>query len=149
MRKRARLARSRNQAMRSEPNLEKRRHEVLSAIVRRYIASGAPVGSKVLAGETPESLSPATIRSVMSQLENEGFLEQPYTSAGRVPTDKAYRYYVDRLMQMVQLTPALAKFIEEKEREFAYGSETILLGVFVDDGVFFSFSNSFSKPSIF
>ena len=113
MRKRARLARSRNQAMRSEPNLEKRRHEVLSAIVRRYIASGAPVGSKVLAGETPESLSPATIRSVMSQLENEGFLEQPYTSAGRVPTDKAYRYYVDRLMQMVQLTPALAKFIEE------------------------------------
>jgi len=85
----------------------------LSAIVRHYIASGLPVGSKTVATETPESLSPATIRSVMSQLEAEGFLEQPHTSAGRIPTDKAYRFYVDRLMQMARLTPALAKFIDE------------------------------------
>jgi heat-inducible transcriptional repressor len=99
--------------MRSEPNLENRRREVLSAIVRHYIAKGLPVGSKTVAGETGESLSPATIRSVMAQLESDGFLEQPHTSAGRIPTDKAYRYYVDRLMQMARLTPALAKFIEE------------------------------------
>jgi heat-inducible transcriptional repressor len=99
--------------MRSEPNLEKRRRDVLSAVVRHYIASGLPVGSKTVASETLESLSPATIRSVMSQLEDEGFLEQPHTSAGRIPTDKAYRFYVDRLMQMARLTPALAKFIDE------------------------------------
>jgi heat-inducible transcriptional repressor len=99
--------------MRSEPNFEKRRREVLSAIVRQYIAKGQPVGSRAVASETGESLSPATVRGVMSQLENEGFLEQPHTSAGRIPTDKAYRYYVDRLMQLARLTPALVKFIEE------------------------------------
>jgi len=107
------FSRSRNRAMRSEPNLEKRRREVLSAIVRHYIAKGLPVGSRTVASETGESLSPATVRNVMAQLEKEGFLEQPHTSAGRVPTDKAYRYYVDRLMRMARLTPALAKFIEE------------------------------------
>lgn len=99
--------------MRPEPNLEKRRHDVLSAVVRHYIANGLPVGSKTVASETMESLSPATIRNVMSQLESEGFLAQPHTSAGRIPTDKAYRYYVDRLMQLARLTPALAKFIDE------------------------------------
>jgi len=85
----------------------------LSAIVRHYIAKGLPVGSRTVASKTGESLSPATIRNVMAQLENEGFLEQPHTSAGRGPTDKAYRDYVDRLMRMARLTPALAKFIEE------------------------------------
>ena len=105
--------RSCSRAMRSEPNLEKRRREVLTAIVRHYVANGLPVGSKTVAIETQESLSPATVRSVMAQLESEGFLEQPHTSAGRVPTDKAYRYYVDRVMRMARLTPALVKFIEE------------------------------------
>jgi heat-inducible transcriptional repressor len=105
--------RFRNQAMRFEPNLEKRRREVLSAVVRHYIANGLPVGSKTVANETLESLSPATVRNVMSQLEAEGYLEQPHTSAGRIPTDKAYRYYVDRLMHLARLTPALARFIDE------------------------------------
>jgi len=86
---------------------------VLSAIVRHYIASGMPVGSKTITSETAELLSSATVRSVMSQLETEGFLEQPHTSAGRIPTDKAYRFYVDRLMQIARLTPALVKFIDE------------------------------------
>lgn len=86
---------------------------MLSAIVRHYIASGMPVGSKTITSETAELLSSATVRSVMSQLETEGFLEQPHTSAGRIPTDKAYRFYVDRLMQIARLTPALVKFIDE------------------------------------
>jgi len=99
--------------MRTEPNLEKRGREVLSAVVRHYIVSGSPVGSKAIALATSEVLCSATIRSVMAQLEAEGFLEQPHTSAGRIPTNKAYRYYVDRLMQLVRLTPAIEKFIEE------------------------------------
>ncbi|HUZ46636.1 MAG TPA: heat-inducible transcriptional repressor HrcA [Terriglobia bacterium] len=99
--------------MQTEPNLEKRHREILSAVVRRYIVSGAPVGSKMITLETSEVLSSATIRSVMAQLEAEGFLAQPHTSAGRIPTNKAYRYYVDRLMQMVRLTPAIQQFIEE------------------------------------
>lgn len=99
--------------MRFEPELDKRRREILSVVVRHYIASGLPVGSKAVASETPDSLSPATIRSVMSQLESDGFLEQPHTSAGRIPTDKAYRYYVDQLMQLARLAPDLAKFIDD------------------------------------
>ncbi len=82
-------------------------------MVRRYIVSGVPVGSKTITLETSEVLSSATIRSVMAQLEAEGFLVQPHTSAGRIPTNKAYRYYVDRLMRMVRLTPAIQQFIEE------------------------------------
>ena len=85
----------------------------MSAVVRQYIVSGSPVGSKAVVLETSEVLSPATIRHVMAQLEAEGFLEQPHTSAGRIPTDKAYRYYVDRMMKWVRLTPALEKFIDE------------------------------------
>ncbi|MCL5005207.1 MAG: heat-inducible transcriptional repressor HrcA [Acidobacteria bacterium] len=88
--------------------------------------SGSPVGSKAIALETSEVLSSATIRSVMAQLEAEGFLEQPYTSAGRVPTDKAYRYYVDRLMQLVRLTPAIKKFIEESLRGDELPSEELM-----------------------
>ncbi len=102
--------------MRDEVNLEKRRGEVLSAVVRQYILSGTPVGSKTVALESTEILSPATIRNVMAQLEADGFLEQPHTSAGRVPTDKAYRYYVDRMMGWVRLTPALEKFIDDSLR---------------------------------
>jgi heat-inducible transcriptional repressor len=112
--------------MRTEPNLEKRRAEVLSAIVRHYIASGFPVGSKAVALATGEVLSSATIRNVMAQLEMEGFLEQPHTSAGRIPTDKAYRYYVDRLMQLVRLAPTLERFIEESLRGDEFPSEELM-----------------------
>jgi heat-inducible transcriptional repressor len=112
--------------MRTEPNLEKRRAEVLSAIVRHYIASGFPVGSKAVALATGEVLSSATIRNVMAQLEMEGFLEQPHTSAGRIPTDKAYRYYVDRLMQLARLAPTLARFIEESLRGDEFPSEELM-----------------------
>ncbi len=103
--------------MRTEPKLDKRQRDVLSAVVRRYIVSGVPVGSKRIALESREVLSPATIRNVMAQLEAGGFLEQPHTSAGRVPTNRAYRYYVDCLMQMEQLPPAVRQFIEESFRE--------------------------------
>jgi heat-inducible transcriptional repressor len=88
----------------------------LSAVVRHYVVSGTPVGSKAVASETSEVLSSATIRHVMAELESEGYLEQPHTSAGRIPTDKAYRYYVDRMMRWVRLTPALEKFIDESLR---------------------------------
>lgn len=113
--------------MRAELNLEKRRGEVLSVVVRQYILTGSPVGSKAAALESSEVLSPATIRHVMAQLEAEGFLEQPHTSAGRVPTDKAYRYYVDRMMQWVRPAPALEKFIDESLRHMeAMPSEELM-----------------------
>ena len=76
-------------------DLPKRDREILVALIRQFISSGFPVGSKSLAASSPEPLSSATIRNVMSELEAGGFLAQPHISAGRVPTEKAYRFYVD------------------------------------------------------
>ncbi|MGZ4826916.1 MAG: heat-inducible transcriptional repressor HrcA [Terriglobales bacterium] len=82
-----------------------REHEILTAIVESYIATGEPVGSRTLARINREGLSPATIRNVMSDLCDAGFLDQPHTSAGRVPTADAYRYYVDQLSGEAKLSP--------------------------------------------
>jgi heat-inducible transcriptional repressor len=74
-----------------------REREILTAIVETFIASGEPVGSRTIARASREGLSPATIRNVMADLTDAGYLEQPHTSAGRVPTPEAYRYYVEQL----------------------------------------------------
>jgi heat-inducible transcriptional repressor len=74
-----------------------REREILTAIVETFIATGEPVGSRTLARGSREGLSPATIRNVMSDLADAGYLEQPHTSAGRVPSPEAYRYYVEQL----------------------------------------------------
>jgi heat-inducible transcriptional repressor len=75
--------------------MDARQRDVLIAVIREYIDSAEPVGSRVLAKRHFPHLSPATIRNAMADLEDLGYLVQPHTSAGRVPTDKAYRYYVD------------------------------------------------------
>lgn len=74
-----------------------REREILTAVVETFIATGEPVGSRTLARSNREGLSPATIRNVMSDLSEAGLLEQPHTSAGRIPTAEAYRYYVEQL----------------------------------------------------
>ena len=84
--------------------MDVRHREVLVAVIREYIDSTEPVGSRVLTKRYFPSLSPATIRNVMSDLEDLGYLAQPHTSAGRVPTDKAYRFYVESFPPAV--TPA-------------------------------------------
>ena len=83
-----------------------REREILTAIVETFIATGEPIGSRTLARVNREGLSPATIRNVMSDLADAGFLEQPHTSAGRVPTTEAYRYYVEQLTGRAQLSNA-------------------------------------------
>jgi heat-inducible transcriptional repressor len=75
--------------------MDARHRDVLVAVIREYIDSTEPVGSRVLAQRHFPSLSAATLRNVMADLEQMGYLVQPHTSAGRVPTDKAYRFYVD------------------------------------------------------
>lgn len=106
--------------------LEKRQREILAAIVRHYVSSGAPVGSKAVAEQFPEPLSPATIRHVMAELEGEGFLAQPHVSAGRVPTDKAYRFYVDRMVSSSRLHPATARYIDDSLRAEPSASEQLM-----------------------
>jgi heat-inducible transcriptional repressor len=79
-------------------SLSKRQQQILRATIRHYIATAEPVGSKALATEYDLSVSPATIRSCMGVLEKAGFLYQPHTSAGRIPSDSGYRLYVDQLI---------------------------------------------------
>jgi len=78
-------------------SIGQREREILTAVVETFIATGEPVGSRTLARANREGLSAATIRNVMSDLADAGFLEQPHTSAGRVPSAEAYRYYVEQL----------------------------------------------------
>ena len=89
-----------------EPKLDRRRLEVLRAIVEDYVATQEPVGSKALVERHNLGVSPATIRNDMALLEEEGYIHQPHTSAGRVPTDKGYRLFVDRLTNVKPLTQA-------------------------------------------
>ena len=77
--------------------LEDRIHQVLWAVVDSYISNPDPVGSRYVTKKYAFNLSPATIRNIMADLEESGYLRQPHTSAGRIPTDKAYRFYVDYL----------------------------------------------------
>jgi heat-inducible transcriptional repressor len=79
--------------------LSPREETILLGLVQRYIQSREPVASKVLAQENPEGLSPATVRNILTRLERRGLLSQPHTSAGRVPTDEAYRYLAERILE--------------------------------------------------
>ena len=83
-----------------------REREILTAIIETYIATGEPVGSRTLARSNKDSLSPATIRNVMADLADAGLLEQPHTSAGRVPSPQGYRYYVEQLTGRAQISQA-------------------------------------------
>src|ERR1700716_3616967 len=76
-----------------------RSKRVLAALVREYIASGEPVASSLLVAAAGLGVSSATVRSILARLENEGFVQQPHTSAGRIPTDRGYRFYVDLLLE--------------------------------------------------
>ena len=80
-------------------NLDERSKSVLLAIIDKYIETAEPVGSRTIAKNHPQHLSSATIRNAMSDLEDNGLLSQPHTSAGRIPTDKGYRFYVDHLLR--------------------------------------------------
>jgi heat-inducible transcriptional repressor len=95
------------------PPIGEREREILTAIVETFIATGEPVGSRTLARANREGLSPATIRNVMSDLADSGFLEQPHTSAGRVPSTEAYRYYVEQLSGKARLSNADENTIQE------------------------------------
>jgi heat-inducible transcriptional repressor len=102
--------------MRGQTDLPKRDREILVALLRQFISSGIPVGSKALAAQLPEALSSATIRTVLAALEEGGFLAQPHKSAGRIPTEMAYRFYVDRVVAGARLEPNTEKYIDEALR---------------------------------
>ena len=90
--------------------LDERKYQILQAIIDDYIMTAMPVGSRTISRKSGVGYSPATIRNEMSDLEELGYLAQPHTSAGRVPSNKAYRLYVDPLLKTVKLTQ------DERER---------------------------------
>ena len=94
--------------------LSARARQVLYHCVTEYVATGEPVGSRTLAKKSGLDLSPASIRNVLADLEESGYLRQPHTSAGRVPTDRAFRLFVDALMQVRALTTDEEAAIREK-----------------------------------
>ena len=81
-------------------DLDERNRRVLQAVIDSYIASGAPIGSTVLVKRFDFGLSSATLRNIMAELEEMGYLTHPHTSAGRIPTDRGYRYYIDSLISI-------------------------------------------------
>ena len=83
-----------------------REREILTAIIETFITSGEPVGSRLISRNNKDGLSPATIRNVMADLTDAGLLEQPHTSAGRVPTAEAYRYYVEQITGKARISGA-------------------------------------------
>src|SRR4030088_26244 len=99
--------------MPAEPNIGDREREILTAIVETFISTGEPVGSRTLALSNREGLSPASIRNVMAELSGAGYLEQPHTSAGRVPTTEGYRYYVEQITVNASLAPQEEHMISE------------------------------------
>ncbi|MGH9502173.1 MAG: heat-inducible transcriptional repressor HrcA [Terriglobales bacterium] len=102
--------------MPSGPPIGEREREILTAIVETFIATGDPVGSRTLARSNREGLSSATIRNVMADLADAGYLEQPHTSAGRVPSSEAYRYYVEQLTGNASLSPEDQGIIKDSLR---------------------------------
>jgi heat-inducible transcriptional repressor len=87
-----------------------RSKRVLAALVRQYIATGEPIASSVLVTSAGLGVSSATVRHLLVRLEEEGYLRQPHTSAGRVPTDQAYRFYVDLLLEQRRPRRTVSKF---------------------------------------
>lgn len=110
-----------------EQLLEQQRYRgVLLAVIQTYIEAAEPVGSRTLAEKFGFGFSPATIRSVMAELEEGGFLVQPHTSAGRVPTEKAYRFYVDLIKSTQQVSGAQTERFREALLDHGGGVEGML-----------------------
>jgi len=94
--------------------MDERKQKILKAIVQDYIATAEPVGSRTISKKFELGVSPATIRNEMADLEELGFIEQPHTSAGRVPSDLGYRYYVENLMDPFDLDEERKRMINQE-----------------------------------
>ena len=106
---------------RVEGELDERKTRILKIIIRNYLDTGEPVGSRTISKDSELSLSSATIRNEMSDLEEMGYIEQPHTSAGRIPSDKGYRFYVDELIkekeqEISEVKADMSEMFEKTER---------------------------------
>ena len=107
------------------PNLDERHRRILKFVVESHVMSAEPVGSQYVRMAYHLSISPATIRGAMKRLEEEGLLDHPHTSAGRVPTETGYRYYVDALMEPEPIAPATRRALDRKLRKDEWAIEDL------------------------
>src|SRR5437870_13204488 len=103
-----------------EDELDSRAREVLREIIMQHVSTGEAISSRSLARSGRFQLSPASLRNVMADLEDLGYLQQPHTSAGRVPTDRGYRFFINYLMRSRILTQREREAIDD---EVAHGNE--------------------------
>lgn len=109
-----------------QPELPFRARKILYAVITEYIATGEPVGSRRLAKRYGLNLSPATIRNVTADLTDAGYLAQPHTSAGRVPTERGFRVFVDALIQMREVTAEDRDVVLERMRDLRPGVDDLV-----------------------
>jgi len=107
--------------------IDERKEKILRATTDEYISSAEPVGSRTIARKYNLGLSPATIRNEMADLEESGFLQQPHTSAGRIPSVLGYRYYVDALMEQRALTPQEESAVRQGFEDRRRGIDELLI----------------------
>lgn len=107
--------------------VEERKKRLLQWVIHRYIKSSAPIASQEIAKEAGLGLSSASIRNVLQELEEEGYLHQPHTSSGRVPTDKGYRFYVDYLIGVQRLASQEKEKIEQQYHQRSEEMDRLLL----------------------
>lgn len=107
-------------------DLAPRKQKILTAIVKSYISTGEPVGSKALLDMTEMSVSSATVRNEMADLEKRGYLIQPHTSAGRVPSQKGYKFFVDNFLNPPTLGDRITEYIDSRLEQSAKNPESLL-----------------------
>lgn len=107
-------------------NLSERDKLILNCVIQQFILNATPIGSRLLAKKYQLGLSPATIRNIMADLEELGLLDHPHTSAGRVPTDKGYRFYVDNLLQIQNISEHQKEQINKIIEKYSDDSEIFL-----------------------
>ncbi|MCS7052901.1 MAG: heat-inducible transcriptional repressor HrcA [Ignavibacterium sp.] len=106
--------------------LNEREKLILKSIIQQFILTATPVGSRFISKKYEIGFSPATIRNVMADLEESGYIDHPHTSAGRIPTDKGYRYYVDALMPQPKLNELEKKSIEDKLKNISNDPDELI-----------------------
>ncbi len=109
-----------------QSDIQLRKDRVLAIVVHQYIKTVSPVGSQYITDEYNLDVSPATVRNILAELEEEGYLSHPHTSAGRMPTSRGYRYYVDHLMNEIELLEKEKKQIETEYKRYRNQLELLM-----------------------
>jgi transcriptional regulator of heat shock response len=112
--------------MAKHSDMQLRKDRILAIVIGRYIKTVMPVGSQFITEEYNLDVSPATVRNILADLEEEGYLTHPHTSAGRMPTQQGYRYYVDHLMNEIQLLEEEKRRIHQEYKHHARQLEDLM-----------------------